>query len=78
MSSLDENIRSREIAAEVQAVIGSLKPKYRLPLVLKYVEELSYQQIADVLGCSIGTVSSRLNRAHKMMAAKLGHLRSEI
>lgn len=77
-TSLDEKIRSREIAAEVQAVIGSLKPKYRLPLVLKYVEDLSYREIADVLECSIGTVSSRLNRGHKMLAAKLEHLRSEI
>ncbi len=77
-TSLDEKIRLREIAAEVQTVIGSLEPKYRLPLVLKYVEELSYQEIADVLDCSIGTVSSRLNRGHKMVAAKLEHLRGEV
>jgi RNA polymerase sigma-70 factor, ECF subfamily len=76
-TSLDEKIRSREIAAEVKTVIGSLKPKFRLPLVLKYVEGLSYQEIADVLECSIGTVSSRLNRGHKMLAAKLEHLRGE-
>ncbi len=76
--SLDERIRSREIAAEVQTVLGSLKPKYRLPLLLKYVEGLSYNEIADVLECSIGTVSSRLNRGHKMLAGKLEHLRSEI
>lgn len=75
--SLDESILSREIAVEVQTVIGSLKPKFRLPLVLKYVEGLSYQEIADVLECSIGTVSSRLSRGHKMLAEKLGHLRSE-
>jgi RNA polymerase sigma-70 factor (ECF subfamily) len=49
-----------------------------LPVVLKYVEGLSYQQIADVLGCSIGTVSSRLNRAHKILAEKLEHLRGEV
>jgi RNA polymerase sigma-70 factor, ECF subfamily len=77
-TSLDENIRAREIAAEVKTVIGSLKPKFRLPLVLKYTEGLSYQEIADVLECSIGTVSSRLNRGHKMLAAKLEHLRGEI
>jgi RNA polymerase sigma-70 factor (ECF subfamily) len=76
--SLDEKIRSREIASEVQVVLGSLKPKYRLPLVLKYVEGLSYQEIAEVLDCSIGTVSSRLNRGHKLMAAKLEHLRGEV
>ncbi|MEQ1763264.1 MAG: sigma-70 family RNA polymerase sigma factor [Pyrinomonadaceae bacterium] len=76
--SIDETIRSGEIGEQVQRVLASLKPEYRLPVVLKYVEGLSYQQIADVLGCSIGTVSSRLNRAHKMLAEKLEHLREEI
>ncbi|MEO7659994.1 MAG: sigma factor-like helix-turn-helix DNA-binding protein [Pyrinomonadaceae bacterium] len=36
---------------------------------------MSYQEIADVLQCSIGTVASRLNRGHKKLASKLGHLR---
>jgi len=76
--SIDESIRSEEIGEQVQRVLASLKPEYRLPVVLKYVEGLSYQQIADVLGCSIGTVSSRLNRAHKILAEKLEHLRGEI
>lgn len=76
--SMDESIRSVEIGEQVQRAITSLKPEYRLPIVLKYVEGLSYQQIADVLGCSIGTVSSRLNRAHKILGEKLGHLRGEV
>ncbi len=75
---VDENIRSGEIRDQVQRVVASLKPEYRVPVLLKYVEELSYQQIADVLGCSIGTVSSRLNRAHKILAEKLEHLRGEV
>ncbi len=77
-NSMDERIRSREIASEVQLVLGSLKPKYKLPLLLKYVEGLSYQEIAEVLDCSIGTVSSRLSRGHKLVAAKLEHLRGEV
>lgn len=76
--ALDDKIRSREISVEVQAVIGSLKPKYRLPLLLKYVEGLSYQEIARVLECSVGTISSRLNRGHKLLAAKLERLREEV
>lgn len=76
--TLDDGIRTGELATEVQTAIGTLKPIYRLPIVLKYVEELSYQQIADVIGCSIGTVSSRINRGHKLLAAKLSHLKGEI
>lgn len=77
-SSIDDSIRSGEIGDQVRRVVASLKPEYRLPVVLKYVEGLSYQQIADVLGCTIGTVSSRLNRAHKLLAEKLEHLRGEV
>ena len=67
---------SGEVTETVQNEIAKLKPKFRLALVLKYSEGLSYNEIADVLGCSIGTVSSRLNRAHKTLADRLGHLRN--
>src|SRR6266498_2627155 len=67
----------REVADSVRQAIGGLKPKMRLPILLKYIEGLSYEEIAEVLGCSKGTVASRLNRAHKALAGKLGHLRDE-
>lgn len=76
--SLADKLHSSDVAAEVQTGVASLKPKYRIPVVLKYVEGLSYQEIADVLGCSIGTVSSRLNRGLKLLGTKLEHLRNEI
>jgi RNA polymerase sigma-70 factor, ECF subfamily len=69
---------SGEVAETVQSEIARLKPKFRIAVVLKYSEGLSYNEIADVLGCSIGTVSSRLNRAHKMLADRLGHLRNAL
>ena len=67
-----------EIADSVQAAIRELKPKLRMPILLKYVEDLSYEEIAGVLGCSKGTVASRLNRGHQALARKLGHLRNEV
>jgi RNA polymerase sigma-70 factor (ECF subfamily) len=75
---VQETIETVEVGEQVRRVVGSLKPEYRLPVVLKYVEGLSYQEIGDVLGCSIGTVSSRLNRAHKLLADKLEHLKGEV
>ena len=74
----DERFERKEVSDEVQKAIGELKPKFRLPILLKYSEDLSYEEIAKVLDCSIGTVSSRLNRGHKMLAQKLGHLKGEI
>jgi RNA polymerase sigma-70 factor (ECF subfamily) len=61
----------------VQAAIAELKPKLRWPILLKYVEGLSYEEIAAVLDCSKGTVASRLNRGHKALAKRLGHLRGQ-
>lgn len=67
----------REVTDSVRQAINGLKPKMRLPVLLKYIEGLSYEEIAEVLGCSKGTVASRLNRAHKALAKMLGHLRDE-
>ncbi|MDQ3801416.1 MAG: sigma-70 family RNA polymerase sigma factor [Acidobacteriota bacterium] len=74
----DEKVYRKEICDEVQKAVARLKPKFRLPILLKYVEGLSYEEIARILDCSTGTVASRLNRGHKMLAGKLGHLKDEI
>ena len=65
----------REITDAVQGALQALKPSLRIPLVLRYVEGLCYQEIGDALCCSAGTIASRLNRGHKMLAKKLGHMR---
>lgn len=67
-----------ELAGSVKAAISELRPKFRLPILLKYMEELSYEEIASVLGCSKGTVASRLNRGHKELARRLAHLRDQV
>jgi RNA polymerase sigma-70 factor, ECF subfamily len=67
-----------EIAGSVQDAIKQLRPKLRMAILLKYVEDLSYEEIASVLGCSKGTVASRLNRGHQALARKLVHLRNEV
>ncbi len=67
-----------EISHLVSREVACLRPKYRVPVVLKYVEGLSYQEIGQVMGCSAGTVASRLNRGLKKLEAKLGHLRGSI
>ncbi|HEY0365989.1 MAG TPA: sigma-70 family RNA polymerase sigma factor [Pyrinomonadaceae bacterium] len=62
-----------EVAEAVREAIGELKPKFRLPILLKYIEGLSYEEIASVMGCSKGTVASRLNRGHSQLAKRLSH-----
>ena len=65
-----------EMADSVREAIASLKPKLRIAILLKYFEELSYEEIATILNCSKGTVASRLNRGHRILAQRLGHLRA--
>ena len=61
----------------IQEVVGKLSPDHRIVVILRYMEELSYEDIADVVGCSTGTVASRLNRAHKILERRLAHLRRQ-
>ena len=70
-----EDLLRAEFQEGVQQVIGKLSPEQRIVVILRYTEDLSYEQIAEVLGCSRGTVASRLNRAHKMLERRLSHLR---
>jgi RNA polymerase sigma-70 factor (ECF subfamily) len=63
-----------EVTEAVREAIEELKPKFRLPILLKYIEGLSYEEIAGVMGCSKGTVASRLNRGHGQLAKRLAHL----
>lgn len=64
-----------EFQQDVQQAISKLPEEQRLVIILRYTEELSYEQMAEVLGCSTGTVASRLNRAHKVLERRLSHLR---
>jgi RNA polymerase sigma-70 factor (ECF subfamily) len=59
------------VGQEIQAALDELPEDYRLMIMLADVEELSYKEIADVVGCPIGTVMSRLHRARKMMQRRL-------
>ena len=73
-SVLHEMLRGEE-EKQVQQVVGRLSPEHRMVVVLRYTEGLSYEDIAEVLGVSRGTVASRLNRAHKVLERRLSHLR---
>lgn len=67
-----------ERSALVRRAVGMLKPKLRIAILLKYFEDLSYREMAEALGCSEGTVASRLNRGHRELAGLLEALRGDI
>jgi RNA polymerase sigma-70 factor (ECF subfamily) len=64
-------LASKEIAATVNAAIDALSEDLRQAIVLREIEGLSYEEIADVMNCPIGTVRSRIFRAREAIATKL-------
>jgi RNA polymerase sigma-70 factor, ECF subfamily len=59
------------LRAELQSALDALPEDYRLAVVLSDIEELSYKEIADVMGCPIGTVMSRLHRGRAALKKSL-------
>jgi RNA polymerase sigma-70 factor (ECF subfamily) len=55
----------------VRKAVLSLPPKYRDVVVLCELQDVSYGEAAEILGCAIGTVRSRLHRARALLLAKL-------
>ena len=75
-ASQEDLFERRQTTAAVQQAVASLPARLRAAILLRYFEDLSYSDIAAVLNCSIGTVASRLNRGHRLLAKKLGPVRS--
>jgi RNA polymerase sigma-70 factor, ECF subfamily len=59
------------IEAELQTALDELPEDFRLAVILSDIEELSYKEIAEAMGCPIGTVMSRLHRGRKILQQRL-------
>jgi RNA polymerase sigma-70 factor (ECF subfamily) len=73
---LDEMSRTEAIEAVRRAVLA-LPERYREVVVLCDLQEMSYGETAEILGCAIGTVRSRLHRARALLIEKLRPVREE-
>jgi len=67
----DHQLEQKELQYIVQRAIEKLPEKYRLPLVLRDIQELDYKEISKIAKIPIGTVKSRINRARLMLKDKL-------
>lgn len=63
----EESAQRAEVRDEVQRLVDRLAPAYRVPLILRYWHDLSYAEIADVMGLTVQAVKSRLHRARLQM-----------
>jgi RNA polymerase sigma-70 factor (ECF subfamily) len=73
---LQRKMIRNEAVEQVRAAVRSLPDAYAQAVVLCDLCELSYAEAASRLNCAVGTIRSRLNRAHTLLASKLGSLRS--
>lgn len=70
----EEEVESMEIQASIHEAILQLPDKYRAVIVLKYIEELPLQEIADILELPLGTVKTRVHRGREALRKHLRHL----
>jgi RNA polymerase sigma-70 factor (ECF subfamily) len=61
-------------AEQVSRAIAALPEDYRVVAALYFMEEFSYQEIAEIVGCPVGTVRSRLHRGRRMLQKALWHV----
>jgi len=67
----DGGVVLQGLGRTVQRALDELAPEFRAVVLLAAIAELSYREIADTLGCPMGTVMSRLHRARRILAKKL-------
>jgi RNA polymerase sigma-70 factor (ECF subfamily) len=67
----DAVLSNQELGARIKVALAELSPEHRAVILLKEVDGLSYQEIADSVGCTIGTVMSRLFYARKRLQTLL-------
>ncbi len=70
-------MRNLEIKERIDAALDELSPEHRAVITLKEVEGLSYNEIAEAVGCSIGTVMSRIHYARKHLQSLLSDIYHE-
>ena len=66
-----ERMQQTEIRAQIDNAISQLTPEHRAVILMKEIEDMQYHEIAEALGCSIGTVMSRLFYARKKLQTLL-------
>ncbi len=71
-----ERLERGELRQKIDEALGKLTDEHRSVLVLKEFQEMEYKEIAKTVGCSIGTVMSRLFYARRKMAALLAELKN--
>jgi RNA polymerase sigma-70 factor, ECF subfamily len=74
--SQEADVAQQQLAQSVQTALTTLPGPIRIAILLRYFDDLSYEEMSKILNCSMGTVASRLSRGHRLLAGKLSNLRT--
>ena len=67
----EEQVLSQEMDGRIQNALNAIPEDFRIAVIYADIEGLSYEEIAEAMRCSIGTVRSRLHRGRKMLRERL-------
>lgn len=70
----EEDVESLELRETIQKEISKLPEKYRTVIVLKYIEELSLNEISEILDIPLGTVKTRIHRGREALRKQLRYV----
>lgn len=70
-------IEARELGGAIEAAIGRLRPEYRTCILLRHVDDRSYEEIAAITDLPLGTVKTYIHRARHELRDALAHLKDE-
>ena len=69
----EDDILEDEQRKVIEKAIATLPDKYRAPIILRDVEEKTYEEVAEILELGLGTTKSRISRGRKLLREKLEH-----
>jgi RNA polymerase sigma-70 factor (ECF subfamily) len=72
-----QELEARELGSEIERAIGRLRPEYRSCILLRHVEDKSYEEIAATLDLPLGTVKTYIHRARHELRKLLEHLKED-
>ena len=73
--TFDISRQSRELGTAIERAIAKLRPEYRACIMLRHVEDKSYEEIAEIVKLPLGTVKTYIHRARHELRVALGDVR---
>jgi RNA polymerase sigma-70 factor, ECF subfamily len=70
-----EEMEARELGSAIEQAVGKLRPEYRSCILLRHVEDRSYEEIAEIMELPLGTVKTYIHRARAELKEALGELK---